>query len=384
MSANIFFKASVFVIILTFISCSSDDTDTAPVEIIISVATEDFSTTMDEGPENGQIIGVVQGSTNEGSVRFSIAEQSPAGAFAVDSVTGELTVADAAVFRFKYNPEITGTVKVRNGDVFENANVSIHLNKNSNEKVYEGNIILYTQEEVNNFGANRYTHISGSLVIGTLEFAYSDSEILTLTPLSSLQNITGNLTICFNGLLEGLNGLENLETIGNQLIFWRNPSLNNIAAFAKLTVIKGDLVIDTNESLKNLNGLDNLVEVRKNLLIYSNENLTDISSLSNLAHLGLDLKIEDNKKLEIINLNSLTSVPRDLIIRECFKLTNLNGASNITSIGGNLSIHSNLELSDFCGLSNLLIGGYFEGTYKVYQNAYNPTQQDVIDGNCAI
>ena len=82
-------------IILLFIgvsSCSSDSNEDNP--IIITVGTSDFSTTINENPANGQIIGVVEGTTNQGDVTFSVTQQSPSGAFTIDSSTGELTVAD--------------------------------------------------------------------------------------------------------------------------------------------------------------------------------------------------------------------------------------------------------------------------------------------------
>ncbi len=50
------------------------------------------------------------------------------GAFAIDSNSGELTVANGDAFSFANNPIITGIVKVANGAVSENATITIsHL-----------------------------------------------------------------------------------------------------------------------------------------------------------------------------------------------------------------------------------------------------------------
>ncbi|MCB0455675.1 MAG: cadherin repeat domain-containing protein, partial [Aequorivita sp.] len=79
-------------------ACSKDSDAPNPFEI--TVTTSDFSKTMDENPSNGQLIGIVSGSTNEGSVTFSITEQNPAGAFSIDPASGELKVANATLFDF--------------------------------------------------------------------------------------------------------------------------------------------------------------------------------------------------------------------------------------------------------------------------------------------
>ncbi len=64
-------------------SCSKDSDDPVPNEATVTAS--DFSIAMDENPVNGQIIGTVSGTTNEGSVTFSITEQNPAGAFSIDA-----------------------------------------------------------------------------------------------------------------------------------------------------------------------------------------------------------------------------------------------------------------------------------------------------------
>src|SRR5690606_10832241 len=110
-------------------SCSKDSDDPTPQDTPITVPTADCSKTMDDNPTTGQVIGTIVGSTNEGSVTFSIIEQTPSGAFSIDSASGELKVADETLFDFETNPTITGTVKVANGTVSKNALVTITLNR---------------------------------------------------------------------------------------------------------------------------------------------------------------------------------------------------------------------------------------------------------------
>jgi hypothetical protein len=59
----------------TIVSCSGDDTTDPPIKI--TVTTANFTATINENPTRGEVIGIVAGSTNQGSVTFSITEQTP-------------------------------------------------------------------------------------------------------------------------------------------------------------------------------------------------------------------------------------------------------------------------------------------------------------------
>ena len=65
-------------------------------------------------------------------------------------------------------------------------------------------------------------------------------------------------------------------------------------------------------------------------------------------------------------------------------ITNLDNLSSLLSIGDNLEVIGNEGLTDLCGLQTLLINEGLGGFYNVSYNSYNPTQQDIIDGNCSI
>ncbi|GHC54747.1 hypothetical protein GCM10008083_18830 [Ulvibacter litoralis] len=82
---------------LAIISCSKDSEDTSEV----TVTTSNFSVTINENPSEGQLIGTVAGITNQGTVTFSITEQTPSGAFSIDVASGELKVANANLFDFE-------------------------------------------------------------------------------------------------------------------------------------------------------------------------------------------------------------------------------------------------------------------------------------------
>jgi hypothetical protein len=60
----------------------------------------------------------------------------------------------------------------------------------------------------------------------------------------------------------------------------------------------------------------------------------------------------------------------------------LDGLENITSDMTLFRADNNIALFDFCSLVRPF--GIIElDFYSVYDNAYNPTQQDIIDGNCS-
>jgi len=458
-------------------SCSKDSDDPTPQETPITVSTADFSKTMDENPTTGQVIGTIVGSTNEGSVTFSIIEQTPSGAFSIDSASGELKVADETLFDFETNPTITGTVKVANGTVSKNALVTITLNDLVEENVYDGDIVLRSQQEVDDFGSHNYTRINGLLVIGKLENE-GFSDITDLTPLLSLKHIEEYLHIQYNGVLTTTSGLENILYLGNNFALLHNPSivnlvsLNNIQTIpgilaisdnpalsnldglsnitnvgeylyisgdkipnldwlsnllsvggdlsiinnplitnlngmSNLTSIGGGLIIDVNNSLLNLSGFQNLTGTIKGLSLRNNNSLSSIDGIANISITG-GLGIYNNPVLENLNallnttylsgtvlisnndslinlngLNNLTSIGIEMDINDNDNLTSLDGLNNLLYVSLTISITHNTLLSDFCDLQNLFINGQ-SSYFRVFSNAYNPTKQDIIDGNCSL
>lgn len=375
-------KYLLLLILLFNISCS-DDNDTTDDPIIIEVTTADFSVNIDENPSVGQILGTVTGSTNQGSVTFSILNQLPEGSISIDANSGELKVANAENFDFETNPIITATVKVTNGNVFGNASITISLIDVNEDIVYEGMVYLKTQEEVETFGSNGYTHINGSLTLGI--FMGPDySNITDLSALSSLTSIENHVNIMYNAELTTLDGLENLSHIGSYLMIMENTVLVDIGSLMGLTTIQGYLGIDDNEALTHLNGLNNITSIGESVRIDDNVSLSDISALSNIVTIGHSLEISANDNISGINFPSLTTIGENLYLWGNDLISNLDSLSALTTIGEDIYIQQNFSLINFCGLENVIIGGGFDGYYDVYYNAYNPTQQDIIDGNCSL
>lgn len=374
------FRIIAATIFFTFISCSKDNDDPTPSETTITISTADFSKTMDENPVNGQVIGVVSGTTSEGSVTFSIIEQNPAGSFSIDANSGELKVADETLFDYETNPTITGTVKVANGAISENAVVTITLNDLVEENVYEGDLWIVFQDDIDYIGSQGYTHISGFLRIGN---SGQDSDIYDLSSLASIKSVGTNLEIKNLDLLPNLNGLENINFVGGDLYLFFNPLVINIEALSGITNIPGDLKIYGNEQLSDYRGLQNISTVGGDLILYGFLH-KDFIGFSGITTIGRDLIIQNTILMETIDLNNVTSIGRDLDVSLHENLVNLDFFSNLTTIEGNLKIRYNHNLINFCGLQPVLSSNNLGGTYTADNNAYNPTKQDIIDGNCSL
>lgn len=108
--------------------------------------------------------------------------------------------------------------------------------------VFEGIVMLNTQEEVDAFGAKGLTRIDGSLVIGRQN---GTDTIRSLEALSALKSVANDLTV--NRLFMGneLTGLDRLEEIGGNFTINYADSLWGMT-FNHLVRVGGDLNIGSN------------------------------------------------------------------------------------------------------------------------------------------
>ncbi|SDE63994.1 cadherin repeat domain-containing protein [Ulvibacter litoralis] len=363
------------------VSCSKDSEDTPLIpEVTDLLTTSNFVASIVENPEQNQVIGAVSGATTQGTLSYTITSESSPGALAINSASGELTVADPAAFDFEINTTITGIVAVTNGTISQNAIITISIEDVNEDKIFEGTVILETQQEIDDFGANNYTHITGSLQIGSIDDATTFNDI---TPLSSIRSIGNRLTIFRNIELTSLAGLENIETVINTIYIIQNDKLADISALSNVTEIRLDLYVWLNPLLSNLNGLHNITSVGS-LSIAENSALTDLDDL-HISTANNSVIISDNDLLtNIDSLNSISSINGHIEISYNASLTNIDGLSNLNFLLYHLQINNNINLTNLCGIQNLIVNGGLSNEYIVHSNAYNPTQQDIIDGNCSI
>lgn len=216
-------------------------------------------------------------------------------------------------------------------------------------QVFTGNILLGTQDEVNDFPTTcNCTSITGFLRI-------NGANITDLSPLAGLTSVGGYLYFFSNGSLTNLDGLENLTAVAGPLVMEFNASLTNLDGLANLTSVGERVAISNNPSLTNLDGLANLTTVGEDLSIYSNAALTSIDGLAALTSVS-DLYIFNNASLT--NLGSLANLTTvgDLFIEDNASLANIDGLAAITSVGGELIILNNPALNSCCDVYDLING----------------------------
>ena len=259
-----------------------------------------------------------------------------------------------------------------------------------NNKVCEGDIVLTTQEEVNNFDCrevignltiegNDITSIASLInlrkVHGNLRVQRTSVEFLD--GLNNLEYLGGNFYIRFNGKLLSLLSILReipvsefafpLDTIHGSISILSNDNLDAIDAFTNVKIVEGFVEILSCDNLFNLGiGFKNLEEIQaiKNspvgiaLLFFGNTRLTSIAGMNRLRHVGADL---------ILNANRI--------------LTNISGLSNIETLQGGLIITGN-ALSDCCPIAHLIERA--TGEITIEENQLGCSSIEEINANCDI
>ncbi len=229
---------------------------------------------------------------------------------------------------------------------------------------FVGRVVLTTQAEVNEFGSNCYTKIDGSLRLG-ITSTWEDLDIVDLSPLSSLTEIYstdeeygfgGRLLVHLKNL-PSLYGLHNITSVGSLNIaycfeltdFSGLNSLKKIGRFPEIENWTGSqtLIIRANPKLASLDGLNNLESVAKDVMIFANPNLQNINALENL----IEVKGVFTTQGTIASTSAMIST-------------------------------GNVELDNLCGLQNLIVNGTY-GDIVISGNAFNPTIENIRDGNCS-
>lgn len=195
--------------------------------------------------------------------------------------------------------------------------------------IYSGDLTVTTQAEIDALPL-KYTSISGKLdILG------NDGDISDLSKFNELRNIGGRLLIQDCPLVTDLTGLSSLEIIGS--------------------ASTQELAVRRMAGLTTLNGLQSLTTVSRRIGFWQNPVLQTLEGLENLQ------LIRDNTDVG------------DGLIR-----IGTSGAG-----GGNAS------LTDFCALQGIvaIIGAsVLDGDADSYINnetTFNPTFQDIANGNCS-
>jgi len=248
-------------------------------------------------------------------------------------------------------------------------------------------------------GLSNLTEIFGSIDI------YGNENLQSIAALSNITNLEfGGISIGANPLLTNLTGLHNITSIAENIEIDQNDQLTDITALSNMTTMGKYLSIQNNNMLTSLQGLESLqlnattvfriennnalisidalqnVEVLEQLEIEFNASLASLNGLSNLTTINV-LKISENNALSSLQgLSSLTTVTNRIVIDDNNSLVSLDGLEEMSS--ERINCFDNSALSDFCSVSQGILTGSIEN-FSFSGNAYNPTQQDIIDGNCS-
>lgn len=227
--------------------------------------------------------------------------------------------------------------------------------------IYTGDVVLQTQQEVEDFGANKYTEVIGNVTIGVTS---GSSNITDLSVLNSLEKISGNLTIQRNANLTEIDSFTNLTALGGNLFISTN-GLTSITGFQMLTKISGNLDLTGNNNLTSLVGFNNLSEIGGSIAVNSNNALETLDDFTNIRTIGTDLLIIGNSSLTSLNaFKNINATIGYLNISFTTALTSLEGLESITSVA-TLEIAGNIALADFQGLGNLT---EISGTFTIQNN----------------
>ncbi|MFC4636247.1 T9SS type A sorting domain-containing protein [Dokdonia ponticola] len=198
----------------------------------------------------------------------------------------------------------------------------------------DGDIILNTQEEVDNFSV-----LYGNCVL--INVIVSGDDITDLTPLSDIVSIAGDLNISNNDQLSTIEGLENLFDV-IQIIIENNPQLSDITAISN--ALDNDfgigLIIRNNPVLETCSFVSMCNFLNTNVIEATIEN-------NGIACSNLEEVLENcNTNLNIISGNILFDFDNDGCTTDDYAVGNIlvettDGISSQTSITddqGNFSL----------------------------------------------
>nr|WP_299338186.1 hypothetical protein [Allomuricauda sp.] len=254
-----------------------------------------------------------------------------------------------------------------------------------------GDVVLSSQEEIEEFGANGFTEIEGSLFIGNSDISASScvgeaTNISNLTSLSSLQRISIALTIANNSRLGSIDGFESLREVRGGILIENNCVLERISGFESLDAAVGGLVVKNNPSLVTISGFDGISTLNSGIRIENSPFLETVEFL-NLEFTGT-LTISNSSLSSFEGFPSLTGFARITISSSA--LTSLEGLENINiSSTTGFIFENNKDLVNYCALNTAFLNNSDlddQDRIRILTrgNAFDPTDEDIRQGNCLL
>lgn len=278
----------------------------------------------------------------------------------------------------------------------------IDLQSLANITAINKDITISFNESLENLtGLEAITAVGGSFLVS------NNQNIKEINALSNLQEIGAVLQIASNPELIHINGLSSLISVGNAIVMFSNNSLTSLGnAFENLerasnislsygafesidgfnNLTSADYIdVQNNLQLLSISGFENLPNC-KYFTIGNNENLQSINGFFNLNSVEeftlLQPSTISDPPISITAFSNLNTIVNNLLISGLAN-TDINFISNLEIVGDQLNITYNENLNNLCGLNTLVFNDGLGGEFNVFNNLYNPTQQDILNGNCS-
>jgi type IX secretion system substrate protein len=234
------------------------------------------------------------------------------------------------------------------------------LNSNIRAQVFNGDLTLHSQAEVDAFN---YTSVTGILFIN-----FGGNTISNLDHLSTLTSVGKSLFLT-QVFITNLNGLSNLQSVGGTLSITGCFRLHNLDGLSSL-ISAHDVVISQNGSLQNIDGLSNLTTCTS-VTFEEDDSIPNLNALANFTSFAGDVKISNNAMLtDVSGLSNLTHIGGDFLFGGN-AVSNMDAFTNVTFVGGKLQV-TDQDITNIDGLSNLaVVGNIFLGAGETNLDAFS-------------
>lgn len=320
---------------------------------------------------------------------------------------------------------IDGDLLIQNNDRLQEINgflLSLDVQKisiSNNEQLQSINAfhkaVVISELNIDTNSSLETLHVLSECTKTELGFFINHNRALTtINGLEKLQEVGGTFEIIDNESLTTLPLFENLTSVWRDLVIGENDQLTSISFPALLQIIFGGVIISSNQSLEEVRGFtkvnrlnatrensfssleitnnpalmgfedgafSEIIEVNGNVIISDNDQLQLFPSLSQLENIERDLRVSNNPSMSDFQwLASIRSIGFDMTISDNDSITNLTGLERLLNVRYNLEISQNRQLKDLCALQSL-----GEPVFEpiIQDNLFNPTLEDIRNGNCS-
>ncbi len=241
-------------------------------------------------------------------------------------------------------------------------------------------------------GSEKITSLKGIENIQANTIQLQNFHGITTTHFLPIYNGISYVNLRGFNALESLDGFEELSDIGT-LYLVGCPSLMNLGALSNITSIE-NLALGYFDNIESLPQLS-VSKIPGKLTISKMAKLQDISGLASIKEVG---SLQLDNLLTLPSLEGLESLEKitngSLIIGNNKMIKNLDPLSGLQELNmptqmDLFRITMNDELDDFCAVSSLLIDYWNDPSGKfpkveITRNKYNPTYEQLTDGECSL